>query len=76
MGGYYLFLVWQFGYLLSLSSVCSSCYSPECVSREEAAMGRASSQDLVAGLLTVARTCWKMAQVTPSCRALGSGNET
>ena len=38
-------------------------------------MGRASSQCLVAGLLTVARTCRKVAQATPSCMALGRGNE-
>ena len=38
-------------------------------------MGRASSQCLDAGLLTVARTCRMVAQATPSCRALGSGNE-
>ena len=38
-------------------------------------MGRASSQCLVVGLLTVARTCRKMVQDTPSCKALGSGNE-
>ena len=38
-------------------------------------MGRASSQCLVAGLLTVARTHWKVVQATPSCRVLGSGNE-
>ena len=29
----------------------------------------------VAGFLTVARTCRKAAQVIPSCKALGSGNE-
>ena len=39
-------------------------------------MGRASSQCLVAGFLTVARTCRKVVQATPSCRALGSGNES
>ena len=38
-------------------------------------MGRASSQCLVAGLLTAARTCRKVPLATPSCRALGSGNE-
>ena len=47
----------------------------ECVSRENEAMGRASSQFLVAGLLTAARTYRKVAQATPSYRALGSGNE-
>ena len=30
---------------------------------------------LVSGLLTAARTCSKVAQATPSYRALGSGNE-
>ena len=43
--------------------------------RENEAKGRASSECLVAGLLTVARTCRKVAQATPSYRALGSGNE-
>ena len=38
-------------------------------------MGRASSQCLVIGLSTAARTCRKVAQATPSCRALGSGNK-
>ena len=38
-------------------------------------MGRASSQCLVAVLLTVARTCRKVAQATPSCRVLGCGIE-
>ena len=38
-------------------------------------MGSTSNQCLVAGLLTVARICRKVAQATPSCRNLGSGNE-
>ncbi len=38
-------------------------------------MGRASSQCLVLGLSIAARTCRKVAQATPSCRALGSGNK-
>ena len=38
-------------------------------------MGRASSHCLVAGLLIVARKCRKVMQATPSCRAVGSGNE-
>ena len=42
-----------------------------CASREKEAMRRASSQCLVAGVLTAARTCRKVAQATPSCRALG-----
>ena len=33
-------------------------------------MGRASSQCLVARLLTAARTCRKVPLATPSCRAL------
>ena len=44
-------------------------------SREMEAMGRASSQCLVAGPLTVARTHRKVVQATPSCRALGSGSD-
>ena len=35
----------------------------------------ASSQCLVIGLSTVARTCRKVAQATPSCNALGNVNE-
>lgn len=46
-----------------------------CVSREKEAMGPASSHCLVSGLLTVARIRGKVAQATPSCRILGSGNE-
>ena len=38
-------------------------------------MGRASTQCLVAGFLTIARTCRKVLQATPSCMVLGSGNE-
>ena len=38
-------------------------------------MGRASSQCLVNGLSVAARSSRKVAQATPSCRALGSGNE-
>ena len=53
------------------------CYSQgaDCVSRAKEGMGMASSQCLVAGLLAVAGTCRKVAQATPSGRALGSGNE-
>ena len=47
----------------------------EGVSREKEAMDRVSSQCLVPGLLTAARTCRKVVQATHSCRALGSGNE-
>jgi len=39
------------------------------------AMDRANSQCLVAGPLTVARTCGKVAQAAPSCRALGSSRD-
>ena len=76
-GGYFLFLVWVFGYLLSLSSVGAGCYpqGAEHVSRKKEAMGRTSSQCLVAGLFTVARTYRKVAQAMPSCRALRRGNE-
>ena len=46
----------------------------QCVFREKEAMDR-SSQCLVAGLSTAARIFRKVIQATPSCRALGSGNE-
>ena len=39
------------------------------------AMGRACSQCLVAGLLTVARTHREVALVAPGFRALGSGSD-
>ena len=53
VGGYYLFLAWKFEYLLSLSLVWAGFYSQDahCVFREKKAMGRASIQCLVAGLL-------------------------
>ena len=38
------------------------------------AVGMASSQCLVAGPLRVARTCRKVVQAAPSCRALGSSS--
>ena len=38
-------------------------------------MGRAGSQCLVAGPLTMARTQGKVAQAAPSCRALGRGSD-
>ena len=44
-------------------------------SREMESTHRASSQCLVAGPLTVARTCRKVAQATPNCRALGSDTD-
>ena len=46
-----------------------------CDCREMETMGIAYSQCLVAGLLTLVRTHGKVAQATPHCRALGSGNE-
>ena len=52
----------------------SPSYGAVCASREMEARGRASSQCLVAGPLTVARTSGKVAQAAPSCRALGSGD--
>ena len=39
-------------------------------------MGRASSQCLVAEILTVARTCRKVALAVPGSRAMGSDNES
>ena len=42
---------------------------------EKEAMGRASSRCPVVGLSTEARICRKVAQATPSCRVLESGNE-
>ena len=76
-GVYYLFLLWEFEYLPSLSSVWAGCYPQDAqgVFREKEAMGRASTQCMVVGLLIVARTCRKITQATPSCRALRSGNE-
>ena len=44
-------------------------------SREMEGVGRASTQCLVAGSLTVTRTHGKVAQAAPSCRALGSGSD-
>ena len=52
MGGYYLFLVWGFGYCC-LFLWCEQAVIPQdaqCVLREQEAMGRASSQCLVVGL--------------------------
>jgi len=56
---------------------CHPCAGlwPACDSREMEAMGRASSQCLVAGPLTVARTCREVAQASPGFRALGHGND-
>lgn len=39
-------------------------------------MRRDSGQRLVARLLTIASTCSRMASITSSCRALGSGFES
>ena len=74
---YYLFLVWEFEYLLYLSSVLTGCDSQDAqhVFREKEALGMASSQCLVIGFSTAARTCRKVAQAPPSCGDLGSGNE-
>ena len=44
------------------------------VSREMEAVGKGSSQCLVAGPLAAARTHRKVEQSTPSCRALGSNS--
>ena len=69
---------------LSLSSVYAGCYPldrvcagvwPAYAPREMEAMGRASSQCLVARPLTVARTHGEVAQAAPSFRALGSGSD-
>ena len=50
--------------MLSLSLVRADHYAQgaECVSRENEAMSRVSSQCLVTGLLTLARTCRKVVQ--------------
>ena len=40
------------------------------------AVGRASSQFLVAGPLTMAGTHWKFVKTAPSCRVLGNGSDT
>ena len=64
------------------------CLFPQCVkatipligaihsSREMEAMGRGSSQCLVAGPLTVARTHKEVVQAAPICRVLGSSSDT
>ena len=43
-----------------------------CASREIEAVGRAGSQCLVSGSLTVVRTCREVAQAAPAYRALES----
>ena len=77
-GGYYLFLAWEFGYLLSLCLVWAGCYpqGAECVSREKE--GQWAALVVSAWLLDswqVARICRKVVQTTPSFRALRRGNE-
>ena len=79
------FFFWLEGYLwigclLSLFSVCAGCYphagvQPVCTSREMEAMSRASSQCLIAGPLTVARTHGEVAPAAPVCSALGSSDD-
>lgn len=62
-----------FGCLLSVFSVCQAVIPfirgadkwPACVSREMEAMGRASSQCLVARPLTVVMNCGEVVQVAP-----------
>ena len=46
-----------------------------CASREMEAMGRASSQCLIAGPLATVKDHRKVAQAAPSCRALGSDSD-
>lgn len=38
-------------------------------------MGRACSQCLIAGPLTVVKTCGELKQAAPGCRALGSSSD-
>ena len=66
------FVFSSFSNLLSLSSAVIPF---DRVLSEKEAVGKASSQCPVAGLLTVARVCRKVAWTTPGCKALGSGNE-
>ena len=42
---------------------------------EMKAMGRACSQCLIAGPLTVVKTCGELTQAAPGCRALGSSSD-
>ena len=75
---YHLLLAWSLDIcclFLQCEQAVTSLIGHECISMEKEAVGRASSQCLLAGLLTVARTCWKMVQATPSCRALGRSNK-
>ena len=46
-----------------------------CTSRGMEAMGRANSQCLIAGTLTVAKTHWKVVQAAHICRTLESGSD-
>ena len=71
-GGYYLYWCGSLD-ICCLFLGCEQAVIPSMlsVSREKEAMG--SSQSLAGGSFTVARTFRKVAQATPSCRALGSG---
>ena len=74
----FIFFFWcegcfWFGCLLSPSLVCAGSYPHAgvwtvSVAREIEAMGRASSQCLDAGPLTVVRTCEEVAQAAHGCR--------
>ena len=61
--------------LLSLSSVCASCYphvQPACASRAMEAMGWGHSHCLVAGPLTVVKTCGEVVQSLSGWKVLWS----
>ena len=58
--------------------MCAGCYPLDRVLhvyRKMEAVGRASSQCLIAGPLTVARTHRKLVQTSSSCQALRSGSD-
>ena len=63
--GVWIFAVFFFSVYRLLSLVCWVCLQGK----------GGNSRCLFAGLLTVSRTCRKVAQPTPSCKALRSGNE-
>ena len=70
--GLLFILAWEFGCLLSFSSACVGSYSLDrvlLVLPGRWRQWRASNQCLVLGPLTVARTCVKVVQAAPSCRA-------
>ena len=85
----YFFFFWHetcfwFGCFLSLSSVCTGCYPldrrcakvrPALASRKMEAMGRTSTQCMVARPFTVARTHREVAQAVPGCKALDIGSD-